>query len=472
MSKECDHEMMMMNRRAFLGSSFMGIGGAALSSLLPQSASAGMTQAQAFQTIAPKAKRVICLFMSGGASHIDLFDPKPKLIEIDGKPLPASIMKGQKFAMITDDNPKAKGSPWKFAQHGQSGIPISELLPYTSQVVDDICVIRSMHSETFNHGPSISFLTTGFSEYGRPTLGAWLSYGLGSENENLPAFVVLNSGFVIQPLLDSYWSNGFLDSRHAGVVMRSQGDPVLFLGNPKGVEREQRRKQLDLLKTMNERQADNFVDPEIQNRIASYELAYRMQMGVPEIMDISREPESMHQLYGSEVGGASFANNCLLARRLVEKGVRFIQLFHMGWDQHGDLSTALPRQCKAVDQASAALIKDLKQRGLLETTLVVWGGEFGRTPIAQGAGEKYGRDHHPQGFSMWMAGAGIKPGMIYGATDEFGFYATENRMSGYDLNATILHCMGIDHTRLTYRFQGRDYRLTDVFGKAVKPILA
>jgi hypothetical protein len=452
----------MTDRRAFLGQS--GLGSMALASLLsPQSF--GLQ-------IAPRAKRVISLFMSGGPSHIDLFDPKPLLTKRDGEAMPKSIIKDHQFAMIKEANPRIKGSPWRFHKHGQAGIDISELLPHTAKVADELCVIRSLHTDTFNHGPAISFMTSGDARYGRPTLGAWLSYGLGSENEDLPAFVVLQSGVKRQPLLDSYWSSGFLPAQHQGVLLRDQGDPVLFLANPKGVSRADRRRQLDLINWSNQQHLAQTGDAEIASRIAAYELAFRMQASVPELMDIRHEPAAMHTLYGSEPTKPSFANNCLLARRLAEEGVRFIQLFDMGWDQHDNLQSQHLRQARGIDKPIAALLTDLRQRGLLDETLVIWGGEFGRTPMAQGGGKNYGRDHHPHGFCMWMAGGGVKAGMIHGATDEFGYHATENRCSLYDVNATILHLLGVDHKALTYRFQGRDFRLTDVHGELIQEILA
>lgn len=462
-----------LNRRHFFRRSATSIGPLALASLLNNEAfSNPQTKPDlAIRSFAPKAKRVISLFMSGGPSHIDLFDPKPLLNDRDGEPIPKSIIKDHQFAMIHESNPRLKGSPWQFAKHGDAGIDVSELLPYTAQVADELCVIRSVHSDTFNHGPAISFMTSGDVRYGRPTMGAWLSYGLGNENENLPAFVVLQSGVKVQPLLNSYWSSGFLPSQHQGVLFRSQGDPVLFLSNPNDVTRQARRDQLDLIREMNRQLQTEYGDPEIGARIAQYELAYRMQTSVPELMDISREPKSVHEQYGSEPGGSSFANNCLLARRLAEQGVRFIQLFDMGWDQHGNIESDHVRQCRGIDQATAALLRDLRQRGMLDETLVVWGGEFGRTPISQGSGQEYGRDHHPHGFTMWMAGGGIQPGMTYGSTDEFGYHAVENRVSLYDLNATILACLGVDHRKLTYRFQGRDFRLTDVHGEVIQKIM-
>lgn len=461
-----------LTRRHFFANGGAGIGGLALASLLSPKLLADEKGVEAFRRHAPRAKRVISLFMSGGPSHVDLFDPKPLLHQRDGEPIPQSIIKDHKFAMIKESDPKIKGSPWEFSKHGASGLDVSELLPHTASVADELCLIRSVHTETFNHGPAISFQTTGSARYGRPTLGAWLSYGLGSDAGDLPTFVVLKSGVKLQPLLESYWSSGFLPSQHQGVEFRPQGDPVLFLSNPKGVSDAARREQLDVLKEMNSNQLAEFNDPEIETRIAAFELAYRMQASVPGLMDISTESKATHALYGTEPGKPlSFANNCLLARRLAEKGVRFIQLFDMGWDQHGKLVAEHSRQCRGVDQAMAALIKDLKQRGLLEETLVIWGGEFGRTPIAQGSGQDYGRDHHPHGFCMWLAGGGIKAGVTYGSTDEFGYHAVENRISLYDLNATILRCLGIDHEQLTYRSQGRDFRLTDVHGQAISDIM-
>ncbi|MFT5127930.1 MAG: hypothetical protein ACI8W8_001538 [Rhodothermales bacterium] len=450
------------DRRAFL--SRTGLGSVALASLLnPQSF--------ALQAVAPRAKRVISLFMSGGPSHVDLFDPKPLLTQRDGEAMPKSILKDHQFAMIKEANPRIKGSPWRFQKHGKSGVEISELLPQTAAVADELCVIRSVHTNTFNHGPAISFMTSGDARYGRPTMGAWLSYGLGSENEDLPAFVVLQSGVKRQPLLDSYWSSGFLPALHQGVLLREDGDPVLFLANAKSVSRADRRRQLDLIRWSNEQQFTVTGDPQIRSRIAAYELAFRMQTSVPELMDIRREPASMHALYGSDPGKPSFANNCLLARRLAEQGVRFIQLFDMGWDQHDNLLSEHLRQARGIDKPVAALLADLRQRGLLDETLVIWGGEFGRTPMAQGGGKTFGRDHHPHGFSMWMAGGGVTGGTTYGATDEFGYHAVEKRTTLYDLNATVLHLLGVDHKALTYRFQGRDFRLTDVHGEVVTEIL-
>ncbi len=465
------HDPLTINRRHFFGRGGSAVGAAALASLLGESASANQPDMAQIRRIAPRAKRVISLFMSGGPSHVDMFDPKPLLTARNGEPMPKSIVKDHQFAMIKDANPKIKGSPWSFRKYGKSGIDVSELLPHTAQVVDELCVIRSAFTETFNHGPAVSFMTTGDVRYGRPTMGAWLSYGLGSENENLPAFVVLQSGKKMQPLLNSYWANGFLPAQHEGMLLRSRGEPVLFLTNPMGVNAGRRRQQLDLLASLNRQQHEHVGDPKILTRIANYELAFRMQTSVPEVMDISRESAATHQLYGSKPGGASFANNCLLARRLAEQGVRFIQLYDMGWDQHGSLEAHLPRQTKGIDQGMAALLIDLRRRGMLDETLVMWSGEFGRTPMAQGGNKGYGRDHHPHGFTMCLAGGGIKPGMIYGSTDEFGYHAQDNRVNLYDLNATILHCLGIDHKALTHRFQGLDVRLTSVHGELISDIL-
>ena len=421
----------------------------------------------------PTAKRVIYLFMSGGPSHVDTFDPKPELLRRDNQTVPESLVDGIHFAMIKSDKPPLfKGSPFRFRRYGESGIPVSDLMPRLGGVVDELAVIRSLHSEVFNHDPAVSLLNSGDSRVGRPTMGAWMSYGLGNETENLPAYVVLTSGQKRQPLLDSYWTNGFLPSKHQGVRFRGKGDPVLFLSNPDGISANNRRAQIDLIRWMNEKRFDHFRDPETIGRINQYETAFRMQTAVPELLNFSDETTETLELYGASAGKASFANNCLLARRLAERGVRFIQLYDMGWDSHDSLITEHQRQCKAVDQAAAALIVDLRQRGMLEDTLVIWGGEFGRTPVAQGSGAKWGRDHHPHGFTMWMAGGGIRGGMTYGATDEFGFHAVEKPASVHDFHATALHCLGIDHTKLTYRHQGRDFRLTDVAGEVIRPLLS
>ena len=461
-----------LTRRAFLGRSAGGIGSVALASLLNDQLQAGQGSLPNFHH-APKAKRVIFLFMAGGPSHIDLFDPKPKLNELDGKKIPQELLKDhQQFALIRG-TPNLKGSPYAFRQHGQSGTVISELMPHLSKLADELTVIRSMHTDTNVHDPGVNFMNCGTLLGDRPTLGSWMSYGLGSDNQDLPAYTVLTSGVSDgQPLLQSFWGNGFLDSRHAGVPFRNSGAPVLHLDNPKGVSTQDRRRELDLIQWMNGRQHEALGDPEITTRIASYELAFRMQASVPQLADLSKESEKTMEQYGADRVKPSFARNCLMARRLVESGVRFVQLYDRGWDSHTDMDREHRRQCGAADQPIAALIADLKQRGLLDDTLVIWGGEFGRTPVAQVMGKTWGRDHHPHGFTMWMAGGGMKPGLTYGATDEFGYHAVENKVHVHDLHATILHQLGIDHKRLTFRSQGRDFRLTDVHGHVVKDLLA
>ena len=456
-----------ITRRKLLTASPLSIGSLGLGSLLGSNESFPLIGGTA-----PKAKRVIYLFMSGGPSHVDTFDPKPLLNKRDGEKMPAEIIKNHEFAMIKESQPLLKGSDWNFNQKGKSGIEVSELFPEVGEVIDNITVIRSVYSDTFNHDPAVMFMNTGSVRFGRPSLGAWLSYGIGSENKDLPAFVVLASGKNRQPLLDSYWGSGFLPAEHQGVQFRTKGDPVLFVKNPDGVSREERRRQVDLINWMNAKRFDVVGDPEINARISQYELAFRMQMSVPELTDLSREPEYIKDSYGSEPNTVSFANNCLLARRLAERGVRFIQLYDKGWDSHGQIVSDHTERCKSVDKPIAALLKDLKQRGMLDDTLVIWGGEFGRTPMSQGSGKGYGRDHHPHGFSMWMAGGGIRGGHVHGATDDFGYFASEDRVHVHDLNATILHCLGIEHERLTFHHQGRDFKLTDEFGKVVKNILS
>jgi hypothetical protein len=427
---------------------------------------------------APKAKRVIYLFMAGAPSHLDLFDYKPKLVELNGKPVPESLIAGQRFAFLKGV-PNLLGPLFPFNRHGKSGTMISSLLPHLGRVADDITVIRSMHTDAFNHDPAVTFLNTGATLPGRPTLGAWLTYGLGSESRDLPAFVVLVSGGGDnQPLSEHYWGSGFLPGVYQGVRFRGQGDPVLSVSNPAGISSRVRRQGLDALRDLNQLQFDAVGDPEIQTRIASFEMAYRMQSSVPELMDISSEPVTVHEHYGTEPGKMSFANNCLLARRLVERGTRFVQLFHRGWDHHGggggqNLVGGLPKRCGEIDRPAAALIEDLKRRGLLDETLVIWGGEFGRTPMLQGkvSREIAGRDHHPRAFSIWMAGGGIQSGRNYGASDELGYNTVDDPVHVHDFQATILHCMGLDHTRLTYKFQGREFRLTDIAGNVIHPLL-
>src|SRR6185503_12626626 len=414
--------------------------------------------------------------MSGGPSHLDLFDYKPELIKRSGQKTPEELVKNIRLAQIGKDA-KLLGTNYKFAQHGKSGVWLSELLPRLATIVDDVAFVQGFYSEAFNHDPATIFMNTGAQLAGRPAMGAWFSYGLGSENHDLPAFVVLMTG-VGQPLTNSSWGSGFLPTQHQGVTLRSQGDPVLFVSNPPGVSPTRRRQSLDVLRELNTIRHEALLDPEIQTRIAAYEMAYRMQTSVPDVIATSKEPPSIHQMYNTTPGRASFANNCLLARRLVERGVRFVQLYHRGWDHHGgpdgNLVFDLKKRCRETDQACVALVNDLKQRGLLDSTLVVWGGEFGRTPMMQGAlkPDQMGRDHHPHGYTVWLAGGGIKGGIVHGKTDDFGFYAVEDKVHVHDLHATILHLFGLEHTKLTYRFQGRDFRLTDVHGEIVHKLLA
>lgn len=466
-----------LTRRQFFHRSASGIGVAALASILPQEAFADAVATHA-PHFAPKATRVIYLFMSGGPSHVDLFDYKPELVKHDGKPAPEEFMKVQRFAFLKGV-PNVGAPRWGFVPRGESGTMITELLPNIGEIADDITIIQSMHTEQFNHDPAVTYMNSGSPLAGRPCMGAWASYGLGSENRDLPAFVVLVSGHGTQPLQTRYWGNGFLPSVHQGVQFRSQGDPVLYVENPEGLGAGARRDSVDAINTLNRWRHESVGDPEIATRIDAFEMAYRMQTSVPELMDIASEPESMRAMYGAEPGQVSFANNCLLARRLVERGVRFVQLFHTGWDHHGgrgvqNLVEHLPVVCKEIDRPAAALVRDLKQRGLLDETLVIWGGEFGRTPMVQGemTAESMGRDHNPRAFTIWMAGGGVKAGLRYGATDDFGYNVVENPVHVHDFQATALHCMGIEHTRLTYRFQGRDFRLTDVAGNVVHDILA
>ncbi|MBM3739034.1 MAG: DUF1501 domain-containing protein [Acidobacteria bacterium] len=424
----------------------------------------------------PKAKNVIFLFMAGAPSQLDLFDYKPKLNEHDGKPCPAELIKGERFAFIKGV-PNLLGTPHRFARHGQSGAEISELMPHLGKVADQVSFIKSVHTTQFNHAPAQIFMNSGHQIPGRPSMGSWLSYGLGSENKNLPAFVVLLSGKNAPDGGKSCWGNGFLPSLHQGVEFRRAGDPVLFLSNPDGVSDESRRRSLDLLRDLNQTRLADIGDPEISSRITNYELAYKMQSSVPELAEIDGEPRHIHDMYGTTPGRNSFANNCLLARRLVERGVRMVELFHRGWDTHGasadeDIVNKLHFLCREVDQGGAALVRDLKQRGLLDTTLVVWGGEFGRTPMneARGGSKFLGRDHHNRAFTVWVAGGGLKPGLTIGKTDDLGYNIVEEPVSVHDLHATLLHQLGIDHTRLTFRFQGRDFRLTDIHGELIRKL--
>ena len=471
-------------RRHFFKQCGVGLGSMALASILDEKLLAGGGPGAAENPLKPKAphfparaKRVIYLHMAGSPSQLDLFDYKPKLIEMNGKPCPESLFKKERFAFIKGV-PKMLGTPHAFAKHGRSGIELSSMLPHLAGVVDDLCVIRSMYTDQFNHAPAQLFLHTGSPRLGRPGMGSWLTYGLGSESKDLPGFVVLASGGKAPDGGASLWGSGFLPTIYQGVQCRSQGDPVLFVSNPPGMDSGDRRRSLDAIKDLNEMEMASVGDPETLTRIAQYELAFKMQTSAPELMDIAKEPASIHAMYGTEPGKASFANNCLLARRMIERGVRFVQLYHWGWDQHGagkdnDLFEGLGKQCRDTDKACAALIQDLKQRGLLEDTLVIWGGEFGRTPMNEERnGSKFlGRDHHPHAFTIWMAGGGVKSGYVHGATDELGYHVAEDKVHVHDLQATILHCLGLDHTKLTYRFQGRNFRLTDVYGEVAKGIL-
>ena len=427
-----------------------------------------------------KAKRIIYLFQSGGPSQLELFDYKPQLVKYANQDLPESIRNGQRLTGMSASQANFPVVPSRFGfkQHGANGTWIGDLLPHTAKIVDDITIVRSLHTEAINHDPAVTFLLTGAQIAGRPSMGSWLSYGLGAETEELPAFVVMISpgqGVGGQPLYDRLWGSGFLPSKYQGVKFRSVGDPVLYLSDPAGMTRQDRRAYLDTLHQLNEDQSKEFADPEIATRISQYEMAFKMQASVPELTDLSKEPQSTFDLYGEDARKpGTFAANALLARRLAERGVRTIQLFHRDWDHHGGLQKGLPKRCQEVDQASAALVKDLKQRGMLDDTLVVWGGEFGRTVYCQGrlTAEDYGRDHHPRCFSIWMAGGGIKPGQVWGETDDYGYNVVKDPLDCHDLQATLLHCLGLDHTKLTYKFQGRNFRLTDVHGNVVKPLLA
>ncbi len=482
MDKQILEHSLHLNRRRFLSKLSLGIGSVALGSLLIPDLFSGKTDEEMLLSglpqFAPKAKRIIYLFQNGAPSQLDLFENKPKLIEMFGQDLPESIRMGQRLTGMTADQKKfpLAGSMFKFDQYGQAKAWISELLPYTSKVVDDLCFVKSMYTEAINHDPALTFLQTGAQVGNRPSMGSWLSYGLGSENKNLPAFCVLLSkgkgnG---QGVYSKLWSNGFLDSIHQGVQFSSGDNPVLYLNNPESISKTDRRKMLDKLEELNAETFKESGDPEINAKVQQYEMAYRMQTAVPEITDLSKEPEDIVKLYGPDcLVPGTYAANCLLARKLSENGVRFVQLYHQGWDGHGNLPGEIRGQCLDTDQASAALITDLKQRGLLDETLVIWGGEFGRTNYCQGAltKENYGRDHHPRCFTIWMAGGGVKPG-VYGETDEFGYNIIKDPVHVNDFHATVLHLMGIDHEKLTFKHLGRRYRLTDVAGKVVKGIVA
>jgi hypothetical protein len=466
----------LVARRWFLRECGVGLGSLALLDLLRQNgyeapATSVLPDPLAPKSphFAPKAKRVIFLFMAGAPSQMELFDNKPELARLDGTLPPAELLKNYRAAFI---NPSSKllGPRFKFAKHGKCGAEVSELLPHLATVVDDITIVRSMVTDAFNHAPGQILMSTGSQQFGRPSFGSWATYGLGSESRDLPGFVVFSSGSKGPSGGNSNWGSGFLPTAYQGVQFRSAGDPVLYLSNPPGIDEQVQRESLDTLSRLNRMRLDAVGDPEIATRINSYEMAFRMQSRAPEVMDISREPKSMLDLYGALPGKPSFANNCLLARRLVERGVRFVQLFHEAWDQHSSLKSDLKKNCLATDKACAALVKDLKQRGLLDDTLVIWGGEFGRTPMVQGGDD--GRDHHPNAFSMWLAGGGTKPGLTLGKSDDIGFDAVEDRVHVHDLHATLLHLLGFDHTKLTFKFQGRQFRLTDVFGNVVTKMLA
>ncbi len=473
------HRCLDITRRHFLRDCGVGVGKMALAGLLADRLGAQTTPAFV-NPMAPhpphfpgKAKAVIHLFMAGAPSHLDLFDFKPDLTKMDGKPLPASVTEGQRLAFIRADA-AVMGPQFKFARYGQSGMEISEALPYLSKIVDDICLIRSCHTDQFNHAPAQTFFQTGFAVPGRPSIGSWATYGLGCVTSELPAFVVLSTGSGISGG-SGLWSSGFLPSIYTGVRFRNQGDPILNVTNPAGIDASLQRDTIDLVSNLNHKRLDATGDPEITTRLANYEMAFRMQTSAPELMDLRSETKETLDLYGCDPAVPSFARACLLARRMIERGVRFVNIFHEGWDAHSDVVGNHRKNCKDTDQASAALVIDLKRRGLLDETLVAWGGEFGRTPMVESnaaLGRSRGRDHHPKAYSMWMAGGGIKPGMIHGATDDLGYNIVKDPVHVHDIQATLLHCLGFDHERLTYRAQGRDFRLTDVHGNVVKNILA
>lgn len=475
MTSEIHNSLQTITRRQLFQRTGFGIGGFALASLMN-----GETQAKPkLSHFQPTAKNVIYIHMVGAPSHLDLFDHKPELQKLNGELCPESLFEGKKFAFIRS-RPTMLGTPkektYAFAKSGKSGLPISNLLPNLQTVSDEIALIKTLHTDEFNHGPAQLFMLTGFGRFGRPSVGAWTTYGLGSENANLPGFVVLITGQVLGAG-NSAWGSGFLPTKYQGIELRSQGDPVLFLSNPKGVDSQSRKRIVDTVNELNQATLADVGDPEIATRISQYELAYRMQTSVPELMETAKEPAHIHKLYGTQPGKASFANNCLLARRMVERGVRFVQLFDQGWDHHNSVFNRLPKKCQQVDQPIAALIKDLKQRGLLDETLVVWSAEFGRTPMAQGRNSQgkessLGRDHHKDAFTVWMAGGGIKGGTSYGQTDEFGYSVAEDPVHVHDFNATLLHLLGLNHERLTFKYQGRQFRLTDVHGEVVKELLA
>jgi hypothetical protein len=478
-----EEHIQSMTRRHFFRQGAMGLGGAALASLTPPALAARAARTAtggplSVRHFAPKAKRAIYLFAAGAPSQMDMFDYKPEMADWYDKDLPESVRNGQRLTTMTSTQARFPIAPskFRFQQHGKSGAWISELLPYHGRMADDLTIVRSLHTEAINHDPGITYICTGDQLPGRPSLGAWLSYGLGTLNNNLPTFVVMTASWTgrrdNQALYNRLWGSGFLPSNHQGVALRSQGDPVLFLSNPKGLDVASRRRMLNSLARINQQTLEEYGDPETRTRISQYEMAFRMQSSVPDLVDLSGEPSHILEMYGPDVHKpGTFAASCLLARRLAERDVRFVQIFHRGWDQHSEIASDLPNQCRDIDQACWALIQDLKQRGMLEDTLVVWAGEFGRTIYCQGelSREDYGRDHHPACFTGWLAGGGVKPGLVYGATDDFSYNVVDKPVHIHDLNATILHCLGIDHTRLTYRFQGLDVRLTGV--KPQRPVL-
>ena len=471
-----------LSRRHFLSDCGIGLGKIAAAGLLTETLHrrALAVAAAAPNLLAPKtphfratAKRVIHLFMAGAPSQLELFDNKPKLTELEGKPIPPSVIGGQRYAFIRPDA-AVLGPRYKFARHGKSGAELSEMLPHLAKVADDICLVRSVRTDQFNHAPAQIFLNTGFSQPGRPSLGSWALYGLGAETQELPAFVVMSTGSGISGG-SANWSSGFLPTLYTGVRFRNQGDPILNVSSPPGVDARLQRDSLDLVRELNQQRLALEGDPEIATRVAAYEMAFRLQSSAPELMDLKRESKATLDLYGCDPDKPSFARACLLARRMIERGVRFVNIYHEGWDAHGDVAGNVKNNCGKTDQASAALLTDLKQRGLLDDTLVIWGGEFGRTPMVEtnrALGRSLGRDHHPQAFSMWLAGGGIKPGLTYGATDDLGFHVVEKPVHVHDLQATILHCLGFDHEKLTFHHAGRDFRLTDVHGHVVNEILA